>query len=348
VPTRNYDAIIVGGGIIGLSIALDLRRIFESVLILDRSEPGREASYAAAGMLDAIDVKTPPAFATLAHESARLFPAFVDDIRAASTSKIDFQRTGAMVIAGTTGTHLTSEEVNESEPLLEAAGRSITFIDEDFVDPRTLVRAMLEAARHHDVHIASGTAVVGLKKENYGVSGVRTARREYHAPIVINCAGAWGSNLHEKHLPIRPVKGQMISLLPANGTIMHVVRANDPDIYLLPRLGGLIAVGATVEEAGFDKRVDPDVAKKLQSAAAAIIPSLADAKIHESWAGLRPGTPDDLPIIGQTEMPGYFVATGHYRNGILLAPVTAKVISELIVSGRSTLDLTPFSPLRFQ
>jgi glycine oxidase len=140
----------------------------------------------------------------------------------------------------------------------------------------------------------------------------------------------------------------MISLLPANGTIMHVVRANDPDIYLLPRLGGLIAVGATVEEAGFDKRVDPDVAKKLQSAAAAIIPSLADAKIHESWAGLRPGTPDDLPIIGQTEMPGYFVATGHYRNGILLAPVTAKVISELIVSGRSTLDLTPFSPLRFQ
>jgi len=348
VLARNYDAIIVGGGIIGLSIALELRRTLEQVLILDKGEPGREASYAAAGMLNAIDVRSPSELVTLAHESSRLFPAFVDDVRAASTSRIDFQRVGAVVVGKATGTPLREEEVAEREPLLAAAGRSVTFVEEDFVDPRTLLKAMLEAARHHDVHLASGTEVIGLELEDTGVCGVRTTRTGYSAPVVINCAGAWGSIFPDTSVPVRPVKGQMISLLPTQGTINHVVRAGEPDIYMLPRHGGLIAVGATVEEAGFDKTVDPETAMRLQSAAASLIPSLADAKIHECWAGLRPGTPDDLPIIGATSIAGYFVATGHYRNGILLAPVTAKAISELVVNGYSPFDLTPFSPLRFE
>ena len=134
-------------------------------------------------------------------------------------------------------------------------------------------------------------------------------------------------------------------VMPEKHLLRHVIRT--PDVYLIPRSDGRLAIGATVEEAGFDKRVVPETIQKLRKSALALVPKLADARILEAWAGLRPGTPDALPILGATATPGYFVATGHFRDGILLAPITAKVMAEVVAGNQPSLNLSAFSPSRF-
>ena len=137
----------------------------------------------------------------------------------------------------------------------------------------------------------------------------------------------------------------MLALIAKRGLIRHVVRAEE--IYLVPRSDGRIIVGATVEEKGFDKRVEAEVIQALHQAAAVLVPELGEARIHESWAGLRPGTPDELPLLGRGTFDRFFVASGHYRNGILLAPVTAMLMAQLIRGQAPSLDLNGFSPARF-
>ena len=214
------------------------------------------------------------------------------------------------------------------------------------------------------------------------VAGVLTSHATYHAGIVVNCAGAWAGEIRSggpqlpssgtrgdadlggpqlpssgncgdtSPIPTHPVKGQMLCLVPASDAphrgpvIRHVVRTSD--IYIIPRSDGRILLGATVEDAGFDKRVDPDTIQKLHSAGISAVPPLASMRIHDAWAGLRPGTPDNLPILGETSLPGYFAATGHYRDGIMLAPITAHLMTQLICARTPDFDLRPFSPLRFQ
>jgi glycine oxidase len=182
-------------------------------------------------------------------------------------------------------------------------------------------------------------------------AGVRTAKSFYAAGAVVNCAGAWAAQIKPLRVPTRPVKGQMLCLIPTAKVqnsaplIRHVVRT--PEIYIIPRSDGRIVLGATIEEAGFDKRVNPDTVQRLHQAAAAAVPELGRMRIHEAWAGLRPGSPDNLPILGATAMPGYFAATGHYRDGILLAPITAEVMTHVLAGQTTRIDLAPFSPLRF-
>ena len=171
------------------------------------------------------------------------------------------------------------------------------------------------------------------------------------ATAVVNCAGAWASQIKPLGLPTRPVKGQMVCLVPlaanqhAGPLIQHVVRT--PEVYIVPRSDGRMLLGSTVEEAGYDKRVDPDTVKRLQQAAARVVPEIAQMRLHDAWAGLRPGSPDGLPILGLTSLPRYYAATGHYRDGIMLAPVTALVMSQLIAGREPEFDLKAFSPLRF-
>ena len=166
----------------------------------------------------------------------------------------------------------------------------------------------------------------------------------------MNCAGAWASQIKPFGVPTRPVKGQMLCVVPAakahtSGPLLrHVVRT--PEVYIVPRSDGRILLGSTLEEAGFDKRVDPETVQRLHRAAESVAPEIGQMRIHDAWAGLRPGTPDDLPILGATSMPGYYAATGHYRDGIMLAPVTAEVMTQLLTGQPTKFDLAPFSPLR--
>jgi glycine oxidase len=237
----------------------------------------------------------------------------------------------------------------ELEPALSdslAAHSTAVFVKERCVDPRHLTTAAIAAARHRGIDFSSGDHVLAVEVADGKASGVRTNKTQFAAGMVVNCAGAWAGQIGPHSFPTRPVKGQMLCvIMPEKELVRHVVRT--PDIYLIPRSDGRMLIGATVEEAGFDKQTVPETIEKLRRSAIDLIPKLSEARILEAWAGLRPGTPDGLPILGATPTPGYFVATGHFRDGILLAPVTARVMGQMLTGQRSEIDISKFSSSRF-
>lgn len=341
---KSWDVIVAGAGIIGLSLALALRKRSASVLLIERGEPGHEASRAAAGMLADCMGESPAALEPLAKTSARMYPEFVFELEDESGLKVDLRDHGTLVLSE----HFTHERpisIAELEPALVPASLHTYFLQERSVDPESLVDAALKACKHRSVDIVSGSAVEEVLVDHGRVSGVRTPRSTYSAPIVVNCCGAWAGQLAPLGFPTRPVKGHMLSVIGAP-PIAHVVRA--PDVYLVPRTGSRLLIGATVEEAGYDKRVDPAIIQRLRDSAIKIAPAIADARILKAWTGLRPGSPDNLPILGSADLPGYYAATGHFRDGILLAPITARLLSQLILGDAPDHDLSPFSPSRFE
>jgi glycine oxidase len=352
MPMRAWDVIIVGGGIIGLSLSIELRKKGTSVLVVERGEPGREASYAAGGTLVDYQLETPAALQTLASASARLYPEFAHDVEIESGIRVDLRDNGTILFpTPAQASHpvlATSapESISELEPALASSERSAFYLHERSVDPRALSSAAWRAAKHRGVDFSSGDEVTAVIVSNGRVAGVTTTRTSFRSPKVVNCAGAWSGHFGPHIFPTRPVKGQMLCLImQPRELIKHVIRT--PDVYLIPRSDGRLLVGASIEEAGFDKRTDVATIKRLHNSALALVAELRNAKILESWAGLRPGTPDSLPILGATEMPGYYVATGHFRDGILLAPITARVMAEVITESDCQYNLTPFSPSRF-
>jgi glycine/D-amino acid oxidase-like deaminating enzyme len=194
------------------------------------------------------------------------------------------------------------------------------------------------------VDISSGSTVEALLISGDRASGVQTNKTSYSAEIVVNCAGAWAGSVGPHKFPVCPVKGQMAAVV-AGPALRHVIRGDE--VYLVPRSDGRIVIGSTLEDAGYNKQTDVNTIQRLVHGARELVPALASARVHEDWAGLRPGTPDHLPLLGETLIRGYFVAGGHYRDGILLAPVTAQVMTELILAKPVSHDLTPFSPMRF-
>jgi glycine oxidase len=340
---KSWDVIIVGAGIIGTSLALELRQRGATVLLLDRAEPGSEASSAAAGMLAAADPETPEALRPLVIASARMFPAFVQQLEAAGEMQVGFRRTGTISLlrentAPSEYRSLSLAELQRLEPSVHVAGHSAFFVQEDSVDPLLLMRAALAAARNLGVEIRGHTVAEEIRRHDNGVVVV-THADTFSTAAAVDCRGAWSG------APVRPRKGQMLYVYPEASILQHVLRT--PEVYIVPRSSGKILIGATVEDVGFDKSVSQTTIRELQNATAKYVPALGTAPVTQSWAGLRPGTPDDLPILGPTNIPGGFVATGHFRNGILLAPITAQIMADLIQGRPSPLDIRAFSPDRF-
>lgn len=341
---KTCDVIIAGGGIIGVSLALELRLRGADVMVLERGEAGRESSSAAAGMLAAADPETPPALRPLALASARMFPEFVHQIESRSGMQVDFRQHGSIaLLAGpeTPPAHrkLTTEELQRLEPALHPQSYSAFFLQEDSVDPDLLMQAALIAAQKAGVELRSHSAVEQMHSRDARVE-VLVAGERLSAGKAVNCCGAWSG------VPVKPRKGQMLYLQPQTTNLLtHVFRA--PEVYLVPRSSGKILVGATVEDVGFDKTVEAKTIHHLHEAAAKFIPELATAKVIASWAGLRPGTPDDLPVLGETSSPGVFIASGHFRNGILLAPVTARIMADRLEEKPLQWDISPFALSRF-
>jgi glycine oxidase len=352
---KTWDVIVVGGGIIGLTLSISLRKRGVRVLVVERGEPGREASYAAAGMLADCILEAPAALQPLATASARMYPEFVHELQDESGMKLDLRDEGTLLFVPpedfTELPQFCAENplpapLAELEPALADTKHPVAYLKERSIDPRTLVAAALKAAKHRGVDISSGTSVTDVLISAGQVTGVSTERTHYRAPCVVNCAGAWAGTFAAHHFPARPVKGQMLAVASAERNLLrHVIRA--PEVYLVPRTDGRIVIGSTLEEAGYDKRTDPDTILRMHRAAIRIVPALEQARFLESWAGLRPGTPDDLPILGETSTPGYFVATGHFRDGILLTPVTAHVMAQVITGTEPDHDISAFSPGRF-
>ena len=394
---KTWDVIIIGGGIIGLSLAIALRKRGASVLVVERGEPGREASHAAGGMLVDCPLETPAALQSLATASARLYPEFAHELEVESGMKVDLRNEGTILFFSKEhighlpardpqfrSAALSSADLERLEPALrrtfnnddehelelfrkefdvdcstqEIADffrsilRPALYLQECSVDPRALTAAAWKTAKNRGVDFSSGDEVTAVTIAEGRAAGVTTTKTAFHAAKVVNCAGAWSGQIScgqiaSHAFPTRPVKGQMLCLvMPSRTLLKHVIRS--PQVYLIPRSDGRLLVGATVEEAGFDKRTDLATIQRLHKSAIALVPKLADARILESWAGLRPGTPDALPILGETSIPGYYVATGHFRDGILLAPITAEVMTAVIENRSPVHDLTPFSPSRFK
>jgi glycine oxidase len=356
---KSWDVIVVGGGIIGLSLSIALHKRGVRVLVVERGEPGREASHAAAGMLADCTAETPAALQTLATASARMYPEFVLELQDESGINVDLRHDGTLLfLPEHVSEHSDFRAQNslpaplaELEPALStekitALDLPAVYLKERSVDPRALVAAALKAVKHRGVDISSGTTVAEILLSEGRVSGIRTDRTHYSAPCVVNCAGAWAGNFPAHGFPTRPVKGQMLAVAcTQHNVVRHVIRT--PEVYLVPRSDGRILIGSTLEEAGYDKRTDADTIQRLHQAAICLIPALGQARILESWAGLRPGTPDNLPILGATSTPGYFAATGHFRDGILLTPVTAHAMAQVITGAHLDYDLSGFSPTRF-
>jgi glycine oxidase len=370
---KSWDAIVIGAGIIGLSLAIELNKRGLRVLIVEKGEPGREASWAAGGMLADFPLEMPAALAELAAASARMYPEYVHELEDESRLKIDLRDQGTLlfvdvetglrpVLAGpfdsaqgslrpaTTQAYALPRPLAELEPALSARPLphfTWLFVKERSVDPRHLTAAAIGAARHRGVDFSSGNQVLSVELADGKAAGVRTSKTQFAAGIVINCAGAWAGQIGPDPFPTRPVKGQMLCVvMPQKEFVRHVIRT--PDVYLIPRSDGRLVIGATQEEAGFDKQTIPETIQKLRQSALDLVPKLADARILEDWAGLRPGTPDGLPILSGTATPGYFVANGHFRDGILLAPVTARVMGQVIAGEAPTHDLRAFAAERFR
>jgi len=357
---QSWDAIVVGAGIIGLSLALELNKQGLRVLVVEKGEPGREASWAAGGMLVDHSAETLPGLRELATASARMYPEFVRGLEDESGLKIDLRSVGTLVLAvvetgqssATTQACALPRPLAELEPALRIHSSTDgstplhEYLKERCVDPRHLTTAAIAAARHRGVDFSSGDQVLAVDVADGRARGVRTNTTRFSAGMVVNCAGAWAGEIGPHPFPTRPVKGQMLCVAMAEKELVrHVLRA--PDVYLIPRSDGRMSIGATAEEAGFDKQTVPETIAKLRQAALDLVPKLADARILEAWAGLRPGTPDGLPILGATSTPGYFVATGHFRDGILLAPVTAMVMGQVIAGERPLIDVSKLSADRF-
>lgn len=346
---KSWDAIVIGAGIIGLSLAIEVRKSGMTVLIVERGEPGREASWAAGGMLADCGFEIPAALQALATASAQMYPEFVHELQDESRLKIDLRDVGTLLFRGSDGPPLAgpcSLPLAELEPAFRPPKGKPLFLHERSVDPRGLTTAAVAAAKHRGVDFSSGDEVLEIECGEGRASGVRTNKTRFAAGIVVNCAGAWAGKIGPHQFPTRPVKGQMLCVaMPKKELIRHVIRT--PDVYLIPRSDGRLLIGATLEEAGFDKQTVPETIQKLRRAALDLVPELENARILEAWAGLRPGTPDSLPILGATSTPGYFVATGHFRDGILLAPVTAKAVAQIITDKVPDLELAEFSVNRF-
>lgn len=369
----TYDVLIVGGGIIGGSIAFALGERNLRVAVLDRREMMREASWAAAGMLSpAPDSPAAIPLVPLGRASLALYPQFIADIEEASGLHTGYRKDGALellchgdaerelstMVAVHHGLGLACEPVRieealEMEPALGRNVRAAAFLrDEASVNTRALIAAVLAAAESTGVTFFPAMEVTSSIMDGNRCIGVKTAEDEsLFAGHVVLAAGCWTSRLAEAapYAPTWPVRGQMAALLNRGQTIHRVLRSERG--YIVPRDHGSpqkLVVGSTIENSGYEKAVTAGGLEQIFSAANELAPCLANAEILETWSGLRPGTPDQLPILGPTDAEGLVVATGHYRNGILLAPVTAKLITEWIMDGRTTINCDEFSPLRFE
>jgi len=345
---HTADVVIAGAGIIGLAVAIELRRAGgASVIVLDRGEPGREASSAAAGMLVTADPDTSSALKPLADASAAMYPSFVEELELRSGIKANLENRGALYVADESETFdvppLGEARLCDLEPAL-AIHERVYLLAEQSVDPELLTRAAVLAAKRMGVivHHESRVESITLTKERQ--LAIQSSPGPHTTRTFVNCAGAWAAEIEGCSVPVRPRKGQMFSVIP-NCKLRHTIRSRD--VYLLPRKDGRVIIGATVEDNGFDKTVEPSTIQQLHQAAANLVPSIAEAKILEAWAGLRPGSPDDLPIIGPCFIPGTYAATGHFRNGILLAPITAMLMADVIQGKQPRYDLRLFAASRF-
>lgn len=370
---ETAEAVIVGGGVIGLAIARALaKRRLGRIVLIERGALGTEASHAAGGMLAAqAECDQPDAFLNLAIRSRELYARFAEELLEETGIDVELERTGTLYLsftdederetehryrwqsnAGLPVERLTADEARRLEPCVSPEARSALLFPLDWqVENRRLVAALAASCQNLGVHLLTGVEALSLLLEHSRVTGVETSRGRIDAPRVVMASGAWASSLmaSDSSLPrisIEAVRGQMLCFDARPPLARHVIYS--PRGYLVPRLDGRLLAGSTTERAGFDKRVTAGGVHAILKNALEISTALSGLSLVDAWAGLRPRAVDDLPVLGAcAQASGLFYALGHYRNGILLAPVTGEMLAEEITVGRSSPLMRAFTPERF-
>ena len=370
-PNTSADVVIVGGGVIGLSIAraLALRGVSD-VMLIERGQPGAEASWAAGGILaPQVEADRADDFFRLAAAGRDLYPAFAESLKDETGIDVELDLTGTLCLGfteideaelrsrydwqsgqGLSVEWLSGDEARRIEPCISQQVGCALHLPRDYqVENRRLIQALLKANEKFGVRVVQGCHVSKLLIENEKVRGVETSDGPVATPVVVLAAGAWTSQINssEMVLPqIEPVRGQMLCYETRPRIARYVLYSSRG--YLVPRRDGRLLAGSTTEWVDFDKRVTNEGVRAIKSMAIEIAPPLAQLTPVDSWAGFRPRAADDLPVLGPcTDTAGLFYATGHYRNGILLAPITAQLITAAIVDRTTPVSLEAFSPSRF-
>ena len=365
----QIDVAVVGGGVIGCSIALRLAQSGLKVAVIERGQIGREASWAAAGMLAAqTEASGPGPFFDLCLRSRSIFSEFAAEVTELSGIDVEYRDQGSLCIelteddrqhahqwttwqrdVGLRTESIPLDTLRKMEPAVTELATGAVFVPNDHqIENRRLMSGLELALRRLGVQLIEDQTTTGLIVERNRVTGILCGAQRIDAGSVVIAAGCWSGQLLEPaglRVETIPARGQMVALKGLRPPIDHVVHSNR--CYVIPRLDGRILVGATVEYVGFQKGITAGGISSLLAAAIEVAPALKSCEIVEAWSGLRPDTSDHLPILGASGIDSLLLATGHFRNGILLAPITAELITATILGGKSISELTPFSVNRF-
>jgi glycine oxidase len=367
---QTTDVVVIGGGLVGCSIAFELAKAGVGVCVLEQGGFGEESSAAAAGMLSGQHGVTNfgPRY-QLHYQARELHAALADDLRERTGLDVEFCRWGLLELLFTPGEiraadrcyaaqtqqglrveRLSREETLRLEPALTPDMQgAIRFPDEAHVHNGRLSVALAEAARRVGVELRSGEPAVALLRQGDRVVGVRTLTQTVPAETVVVANGAWSSTLVRPlglALPVKPMRGQMLAVRTVPRAVHQVIYGHH--MYVVPRPDGETLIGATVEDVGFRKEVTLTGLEELVQAGRRIAPGIMGASVLRTWAGLRPGSPDGLPLVGAVDgLSGLVLAVGHHRNGILLGPITGLLVKQLLVDGVRSPHLELLRPERF-
>ena len=363
--------VVVGGGVIGLAVSRALARRRVDVMIIERGELGREASFAAAGMLaPQAEANCADEFFHLCCRSRDLYPTYAAELLEETGIDVELDQSGTLYCAfgeqdqkeierryqwqcdaGLAVERLSSKAARELEPgIADNVSGVLKFPLDTQVENRKLLRALISANERLGVKFCKGRSVISVRIERDQAVGVETSQGFVSARCIVLASGAWTSFIKTSNataqISIEPVRGQMLCYEINPTLARHVIYS--PRGYLVPRRDGRLLAGSTSEAVGFNQEVTPDGLESIRAHACEIVPEIAKLTAVDSWAGLRPRSADDLPILGKfREIEGLFFATGHYRNGILLAPLTGELIAALIADNVVSTELQAFAPDRF-
>lgn len=362
------DVLIVGGGIIGCSLARELARVARQVVVLEQGRAAAGASSAAAGLLTPTFGPAPPSpLVELTRSSAAIYESWIEELQTDGAGDVGYRRAGLLTVATRAGEvevlqacaaasesrrpaeWLDTAELRQREPALADRVHGALFYPQDAqVHAALLSRGVARVAQLAGVQIREHEPVLRLERAGDRISAVQTAQATYHPGLVVLTAGAWTGGILEPlglHLPTRPVKGQLLQADCRVSPVQTPMHAGD--VLLIPRPDGTLVLGVTVEEAGFDESVTLDGLHTILEQTMALVPAVASLPFGRAWAGLRPATPDDLPYMGP--LPPYrnfWISAGHFRKGILLAPLSARLVASSILADHLHEDLEPFKATR--
>jgi glycine oxidase len=359
--SRNFDCLVVGGGLIGMLTARELAQAGLAVGLVERGETGRESTWAGGGILSPLyPWRYPDSVTALASWGQARYADLAEALKAESGIDPEFQLNGLLILDTEETTEaqrwaetwqqslelVNTSRIRQIEPALGEVPRQALWLPQvaQVRNPR-FAQALRKSIENFSVTLLEHTPVKGLVLGEERVHGVLTEQGEIHAERVIITGGAWSGLLLESvgmNLPVKPIRGQMILYRAEPAVVQRIVLSRDR--YVIPRRDGRILVGSTLEDVGFDKGTTRAAMQELEAEAHRLIPALANYSIEHHWAGLRPGSPHGIPYILQhPRISGLYINTGHFRNGVVLGPASARLLADILLGREPILDPTPYA-----